>query len=423
MAKHIASKKKPNAEKAATHGLVTAREAVRRLGIKPATLYAYVSRGVLRSAGMPDSRERRYYAEDIERLKRQRRGRRVGIPAKPFDSLAPVLDSAICLVENGHLYYRGLDAIELAAHASLEDVARLLWQSEKNEPFDPLQQSRILQLAVNRTVRAISPIDRAQSALVDLAREDISALEIAANSVVRTGGRLVPALAGAITGVMPTGGPIHLQMARAWGLDHRGAELVRRCLVLAADHELNTSTYVARCVASTGASPYAAIVAALSALSGPRHGGQAIHVEYMLRDLVKSQDLMGPLAERLQRGTETPGFGGERIPGFGHPLYPDGDPRAANILDAMQQAKLSRSNAVLGMGTTISELVGRKPNFDFSLGAMAVSLNLPQGASLGIWLVGRTVGWIAHTIEQYATEMPIRPRARYAGVLPVMENI
>src|SRR5262245_15597810 len=117
--------------------LITAQEAVRRLGVKPATLYAYVSRGLLRSAAAPGSRERRYYAEDVERLKRQARsGRRDSAPPHPFDSLAPALDSAICLVENGRFYYRGVDASTLADSAGLEETARLLWESETPQPFD-----------------------------------------------------------------------------------------------------------------------------------------------------------------------------------------------------------------------------------------------------------------------------------------------
>jgi citrate synthase len=414
---HLSASKPPLA-------LITASEAVRRLGIKPATLYAYVSRGLLRSAGLPDSRERRYYAEDVERLKRLRRsGRRMGIPAKPFDSLAPALDSAICLVENGRLYYRGIDTSELADHADLEEIARLLWQSESLVPFEAPELSAILRRRISETARVISPINRAQSVLVELARDDIGALDVAIDSVARTGGRLVPALAAAITGSAPTKAAIHVEMANAWHLDQKRAELIRRCLVLAADHELNTSTYVARCVASTGASPYAAIIAALSALSGPRHGGQAIHVEHLLRDLIESQDVMGVLAERLQRGEGILGFGGERMPGFGHPLYPNGDPRAVNILEALRASDLSRrSNTILKIGEQVSDLVGRQPNFDFAIGAVSAALDLPRGSGLGIWLVGRTVGWIAHAIEQYTIGTLIRPRARYAGVWPVPET-
>jgi citrate synthase len=400
--------------------LITAREAVRRLGVKPATLYAYVSRGLLRSAGVPASRERRYYAQDVERLKRlHRSGRRAGAPPAPFDAFAPVLDSAICLVENGRLYYRGIDAIALADRADLEETARLLWESETLRPFKESGPPTQMRKWLKDLAPALSPIERARSILVELATRDLGALDVSPESVARTGGRLVLALAGAITGAIPTSKPIHNQMATAWGLDGNGADLIRRCLVLSADHELNTSTYVVRCVASTAASPYAAVIAAFGTLSGPRYGGQPIHVETMLRELGDSKDIMGVLAARMQRGESIHGYGGERIAGFGHPLYPNGDPRAANVLDALSRSKQSRRiAAVLKVGRQISEAVGRQPNIDFALGAVSFVLNLPRGSAQGVWLVGRAVGWIAHTIEQYALGTLIRPRARYVGILP-----
>ena len=396
---------------------------MRRLGVKPATLYAYVSRGLLRSTGVRDSRERRYYADDVERLKRLRRtGRRAAVPRGPFDLLAPVLDSAICLVENGHLYYRGIDAAAYADRADLEETARLLWENEALDPFELPGSWVQLRRWLKDLAPAQSPIERARSVLVALATQDLGALDVWSELVVRTGGRLVPAVAAAIAGVMPANAPIHRQLAVAWGLDEDGADLIRRCLVLAADHELNTSTYVARCVASTAASPYAVVIAALGAFSGPRHGGQTSYVESLLRDLVGAQDIMSVLKVRLQREGFA-GFGGERIPGFGHPLYPNGDPRAANILDALSKSKPSRkSSAVLKIGRQISDHISREPNFDFALGAVSTALDLPLGAGLGVWLVGRTVGWIAHAIEQYSIHTLIRPRARYVGILPAPEE-
>jgi len=270
---------------------------------------------------------------------------------------------------------------------------------------------------------SIAPVDRARSILMALASQDVGALDISSESVARTGGRIVPALASSITGAMPTTKPIHDQLAAAWSVDASGADLIRRCLVLSADHELNTSTYVTRCVASTAASPYAAVIAGLGALSGPRHGGQAVHVESLLREVADSQDVMGVLVARLQRGEGPPGFGGERIPGLGHPLYPNGDPRAAHILDVLSKSKYSRrSTAVLKMARQVSETVGRQPNFDFALGTVAAILNLPPGSALGIFVLGRTVGWIAHAMEQYASPTLIRPRARYVGVLPALDD-
>ena len=337
-------------------------------------------------------------------------------------SIAPVLDSAICLVDNGRLYYRGVDTQSLADHADLEGTARLLWESETFHAFDEVGSSAQIQRWLKEVPQGLPPIDRARSLLVAMAAHDIGGLDVSPEAVVRTGARLVPALAAAITGVAPTNAPIHRQLATAWGLNAAGADLIRRCLVLAADHELNTSTYVARCVASTAASPYAVAVAALAALSGPRHGGQASHVEILLKDLVDTPDFMDGLAARLLRDG-IPGFGGERIPGFGHPLYPNGDPRAANVLHALSKTKPSnRRNAVLKIARRVSEQIGRKPNFDFALAAVSSALQLPRGASLGIWLIARAVGWIAHAKEQYAIQTLIRPRARYIGVPPLPET-
>jgi citrate synthase len=153
------------------------------------------------------------------------------------------------------------------------------------------------------------------------------------------------------------------------------------------------------------------VIAALSALSGPRHGGETSQVEILLRSLVASRNTSGEIAGRLQRG--------ERIPGFGHPLYPAGDPRAASILDALAASRLARrAMPILKVGREIGQLIGRRPNIDFALGAVSSVLGLPRGAGLGMFLLGRTAGWIAHAMEQYATGTLIRPRARYTGIPP-----
>ena len=260
-----------------------------------------------------------------------------------------------------------------------------------------------------------TPIDRARVMLVEVMMHDIGALDVSAQAAARAGSRLVPALASAVTGTLITSkAPLHREIARAWKLDEAAGDLVRRCLVLAADHELNASTYVARCIASTGASPYAAVLGALGALSGPRHGGETSKVESLLREVQQRRDVKGSIAERLQRG--------ERIPGFGQPLYPNGDPRGVHILHAIKASKYGRqSQKVLDFGDEIVGLIGRRPTVDFALGLVSIVLKLPPGSGLGIFMVGRTVGWIAHAIEQYATHALIRPRARYVGPLPTTQ--
>jgi citrate synthase len=393
--------------------LISARDAAKRLGVKPATLYAYVSRGLLRSTPGPSSRERRYYAEDIERLNRMKHaGPRNGLPPRPYEAAMPVLDTSICLIENGHLYYRGIDALALAQTADLETIARLLWGPTDVDTFEVGCLQNDLRDILARSDLPSTPMDRARVILAELAPYDVAALDVSPQAVARAGGRLAAVLTAAVTGKIPTGSPIHLELAKAWRLDKVAADLVRRCLVLIADHELNTSTYVGRCIASTGASPYAVLVGALCALSGPRHGGDTSRVETLLREVLHgATNIRKVVGDRLQRG--------ERIPGFGQPLYPHGDPRGHHILEAIKVSRYrARAAKSIEIGDQIAALIRRHPNVDFALGVVSTTLKLPPGSGLGLFLVGRSVGWMAHAIEQFASGALIRPRARYIGPLP-----
>jgi len=254
-------------------------------------------------------------------------------------------------------------------------------------------------------------MDRARMVLADLGTHDVAALDTSPSAVARTGSRLVAVLTASVAGTMPAAVSTHGELQQAWALDAAASDLVRRCLVLVADHELNASTYVGRCIASTGATLYSVVLGALGALSGPKHGGETSRVEAFLRDALISPDVQGVVAERLKRG--------ERIPGFGQPLYPDGDPRGRVIIEAIKDSRYARASArAIDIGQRVSDLIGRHPNVDFALGAISVALRLPPGSGLGMFLIGRSVGWIAHAMEQYATGALIRPRARYVGVLP-----
>jgi citrate synthase len=204
--------------------------------------------------------------------------------------------------------------------------------------------------------------------------------------------------------------PVHRRLAAAWRLDAAGADVVRRCLVLLADHELNASTFVARCIASTAATPYAVVSGALAALSGRRHGGASAQVEALFRELGEAPDPMPAMAARLARG--------EALPGLGQPLYPQGDPRAPAIIAALIRARPREGARVAAASAAAMRLTGTAPNVDFALGAASVALGLPRGAALGLFLVARAVGWIAHAREQYQTGVLIRPRARYSGRRP-----
>jgi citrate synthase len=179
-------------------------------------------------------------------------------------------------------------------------------------------------------------------------------------------------------------------------------------LILCADHELNVSSFTARCVASAGSAPYAVVIAGLAALEGKKHGGATARFEAIWTSLRRSRDVPGALVERLRRG--------EPIEGFGHPLYPTGDPRAIVLLEMLPKSK----NAAFARDfvDAARTVLGETPNLDFALVALARTLGLPNGAALTLFAIGRTIGWIAHAIEQYGQDAIIRPRAKYVGENP-----
>ena len=385
--------------------LLTARDAASRLGIKLDTLYAYVSRGRLRSIAVPGTRERRYRAEDVAALLDARAGEKAPRSTDP-EPLMPVIGSSICLIDNGRLYYRGQDAIGLSETATLERIATLLWRAEGGSELAVAPPA----LPRTRGIRAAGLIERCQIRLAALADEDLPALDLTRAGVIRTGLGILRELAACLAVARPLHEPVHRQLAAAWQLDAAGADILRRCLVLIADHELNASTFVARCVASTGATPYAVVSAALGALSGRRHGGASARAEALFREIAQGGDPLAVMAGRLARD--------EDLPGFGQFLYPAGDPRAAAILAAVTRTLPAACGLIETAALAGTRLTGHHPNVDFALAAAASVLGLPQSTALGLFVVGRTVGWIAHAIEQYESGTLIRPRARYTGPPP-----
>jgi citrate synthase len=203
-------------------------------------------------------------------------------------------------------------------------------------------------------------------------------------------------------------------LAQSWmpGQPSKVTRLLNAALILLADHELNVSSFTARCVASAGATPYEVVTAGLAALQGAKHGGTVNRVEALLDEIQRPANAARVLSRRLKRGDD--------IPGFGHRLYPGGDPRARMLLELMAET-ISRSPALSLSRAVIQEakaLIGEEPNSDFALAVLARLLNLPEGYGLGIFALGRTIGWLAHAIEQYQSDRIIRPRARYVGHLP-----
>jgi citrate synthase len=392
---------------------LTARQAAEYLGVSPATLYSYVSRGLLRSE--PDgtnSRSRRYLAADIygmRQRKEQRRNPSV-VAATVLDFGEPVLNSGITLIVGGRCYYRGYDACQLARDESFECVANLLWTDDFGEPWSEMTLPPAWLALLTHMPPQTTPLAALQSLLPLLQTLDPGAHDLTSQNVAQLGESVIQLLIAIISGEAASGTVVE-RLVQAWQPTlPDAAPLLNAMLVLAADHELNISSFTARCVASTGAPPHAALSAALAALQGPRHGGQTLRCEAFLREVAWD----GPQAvtNRLRRG--------DPLPGFGHLLYPDGDPRGRYLIDAAIAAapNSSAAHVVLTATETVMAQVGQSPNIDFGLVAASRVLGLPAGAPLLIFALGRIAGWIGHIIEQYQADHLIRPRARYTGPQP-----
>jgi citrate synthase len=390
---------------------LTAAEACRTLRVTPATLYAYVSRGHVRSEATRSRRARRYSRDDVERLRRRKEGRRDpdATAAETLRWGLPVLESGITLIADNTLYYRGHDAVAIARTRSVAEVASLIWTGTFDHPFDETGASR----ARGRWDRRMSFVARAQSALAAASSCDPVACDLRPASVARTGWRILRLLAAVAAGTGRCEATIEETLARAWDVDRRGADLLRAALVLCADHELNVSSFTARCVASAGSNPYAVVSAGLGALQGTRHGGLSLRVESLLDGVRRVRNVRSALGDRLRRG--------EPIDGFGHPLYREGDLRAAAVLSWLREAYPRSSELAFanGVADAAEELIRERPTIDFALAALARVLRLPHGSPLVLFALGRTIGWIGHAIEQYGTGQIIRPRAKYTGVAPI----
>jgi citrate synthase len=394
---------------------LSADEATRLLRIRRATLYAYVSRGYVRSQSTPGpSRERQYARDDVERLRRRIEARRDPdkAAARALQWGVPVLESAITAIDGARLYYRGHDVETLARTRSIAEVASLIWTGrfDSHLPGSPIRES-----ANARVVPALrSFAARAHVLLAVAADADPLAFDVRPQTVMAIGWRILHLLTRAATGATEAHVSIDAALAKAWRVGTRGGDVVRRALILCADHELNVSSFTARCVASAGSTPYAVVAAGLAALEGTRHGGSTARVEAMLAAMRRSRRIDTAIGERLRRG--------ERIEGFGHPLYRDGDPRASALL-ALLRERYPRSpelTFVLDVAQTAGSALRDRPNLDFALAAVGRVLRLPAESALTLFAIGRSIGWIGHAIEQSATGQLIRPRARYVGVVPMM---
>ncbi|HKZ13615.1 MAG TPA: citrate synthase [Solirubrobacterales bacterium] len=437
----------------ATERLST-EEVARRLGVKRETVYAYVSRGLLERHPASGPHHSEFDPEEVERLAvRARRPDR-------SSALEVVVETELTLLEpEGRLSYRGRDAIELARFRSFEEVVALLWDGAPPTPWglDDERTAAIEALgdalgpeapaaeriaAVVATLAARDPErdDRTADA-VRRAGAEVFAATLAAlargrlNQPPAEGGRPKPPMAPVRTtadGGAPErttagrGGSAGIA-ARLWvALADRDARprpeqvaALNAALILLADHELAASTFAARVAASAWAGPYRVILAGLGPLGGALHGSTGLAVEALLDEVAAGADPGARLDARIEAGG---------VPGFGHRVYRDRDPRADHLLSLLglpTRRPLSPPGLQSSTGAAAEALLAAAaerglpaPNVDFALAALVKAHGLRDGSPPTIFTFARIAGIIAHALEEYEYRLRFRPRASYVGPTP-----
>jgi citrate synthase len=385
---------------------ITAQEAANALDISVETLYSYVGRKQIRSQRPAGSKTRLYWREDIERLKRS------SAPAPPAEVLAPT--TSISLITEEGQYYRGHSAIALAETATLEEVCGILWQADPKDAFGdvtfrkPDLYDRLLKDTAGATI-----LERVSMLLPLLERANPRAYDFSPSGFCRTSAEVMRWYAAMITGSdAPSAAPLHETVVMGLGAPPVYLDLVRAYLVIAADHELEATTYAVRAVANTWVSPYQITLAALASARG-RHTNFGPHsaLSRMMDEILEGPSTSEPILRRLHDG--------EPLRAFRSPLYPKGDPRARFMLQRLTDAlpgdaELARLFEAIEVA---HDAMGGLPDLALPLSFIARRIGLMGQEGL-LFRLSRMAGWLAHAMEQNSTQELIRPRAVYIGPLP-----
>ncbi len=388
---------------------ITATEAAKLLGVSMATLYSYVSRGLLSSHQRPQTRKKLYDLEEVLRLAARRGdakhgGHQVG---SAVNWGLPLLETSISHIVNGKLFYRGMEVCKLADTWSLEQVACLLWDDQQDDYF----LNSPMQAHFPSSVDADLPLlSRALVALASLTSTSNDNSKLHSSTDFEHAACLMRQLTAVLLSRELSSAPLHEQLAHTWKCDNVETDLIRRILVLLADHELNASSFAVRCVASTGASDESALCAGIAAYSGDKHGGGSLIVRQYLDGCENHNNLEHYAADFFTRRDPL-------MCGFGHVLYPKGDPRASYLLAYLKSfaAKNARLQRGLIACEYAAERLHARPNMDCLLALITWAFLWPICAPKILFIVARSSAWLAHAHEQRASAQLIRPRARYVG--------
>ncbi|MEV6606122.1 citrate synthase [Kutzneria sp. NPDC051319] len=383
---------------------LTTAEVARRLGVKDTTVYAYASRGMLRSHRLPGRRGSFFRQDEVDEFVAQ------GRDARQASGAVERIRTELTLLDDDLLYYRGHNVGELALTVSFEAVAGLLWtgELEKTRQF-PRYDSLV---DIVRTARAGLPpetgtVDAMKVAVAVLGAVDPLRFDLSTPAVVRVGQKLIGVLVDAMPGGETDDARLITQrLAGKLGGRPVDIGLLNIALVLLADHDLAVSTVAARVAASARAHPYAVVSAGLGAVDGRYHGVQSTLAYRFLSDAMDNP--LRAIAERQRAGG---------LPGFGHRIYQAHDPRADVLLGLLR----GHPDAADVMATVDAVIIVADsfPNVDLALAALMHAYDLRPDAGEAIFALARTAGWLAHAIEEYREPgLRFRPLGVYTGDRP-----
>ncbi len=408
----------------ATEPRLSTAQVAARLGVKQETVYAYVSRGILTRQRAEGGRASTFDALEVEALARRtaRSATANPRPGRPSGSAGGtplmVLDSALTLIEDDELFFRGADATELCTRASFETCAHWLWtgawdpDAAFTAPLDALDVLR----ATDGWRSGLGTVDRLRLGASVAGSANPLRYQLDRDAVLHAAAGLIPVLVAALHEQAPPQDPVSVQLWHA--LDPRGQggedeiRVLDSALVLMLDHDLAMSTLAARVAASARAHPYAVVAAGLAALDGTLHGAASVAAHRLL-EATMDRDAADVIGETLRAG--------QPLPGFGHVVYRRRDPRAETLFALLRRT--DRFGPALDAADAITEIVagrtGLLPTVDLALAVLSVGAGLGPAAGEAVFAVARTGGWIAHALEEYA-ERParLRPVARYTGPDP-----
>jgi citrate synthase len=403
---------------------LTSAQVAARLHVKPATLYAYVSRGLL-SSERAETGGSTFDPLDVESFAASRRkgSRPAGGPVgRPL----MVLDSDLTLLENDELFFRGTSAADLARRLQFEDGVRLLWATPSSH--DDIDDRFVSRPDVVKAIRKANSalgdtprfMDRLKLALLIASSRD-PVRDSLAPAAVRDAGRHILSTMVDCLPDLQTGPRLSAPLAtRLWSKvsplepSIGNLRLLNATMILCMDHDLAISTMSARVAASARADPYAAVIASLSTLDGAMHGAASIAAVEMLTETMATGRPERAISDQIARF--------RIIPGFGHIVYKEVDPRAEFLFTAMRD--LPEYREVLSAADRISDVVhSRSPrpaNLDLALAVLVIGAKMQADAGELIFAVSRTAGWISHILDEYAQPaMRLRPESRYTGTTPL----